>query len=800
MKVPLRWLQEYVPIETTVDDLVAKLTFSGIEVEGVVTAGDGLDGVIVGQVVDWQPHPNADRLRLCRVADGAGERQVVCGATNFDRGDLAAFAPAGTVLPNGMKLKVAKVRGEVSEGMLCAEDELGLSEDHAGILLLPSTAQPGEPLSKYYPPETVLALEITWNRPDCLSVIGVARELAALYGVVLQLPEAAALETQGQIADAVQVEIADADACSRYTAHLLRGVKICPSPGWVQRRLQLCGIRPINNIVDATNYVMLEYGQPLHAFDFGLVREGHIVVRKARAGETLTTLDGVARTLDPDLLVIADAERPVAVAGIMGGAGSEIGEQTQDVLVESAGFDPRTIRQGSVRLGFSTESSHRFERGVDETHAAIAGRRALALMQAWGGGTPVGGVVDVYPQPFAPVAIALDAAHVARVLGIEVPGEEMVRILSVLGFGVSPDGAGHWQVQVPAFRRDVVCEADLIEEIARMHGIDAVPARLPSVRLVPGCDDRDARTVYRCRELLAGAGLSEALHYSFLPAGLLDEWNTGDAGERVVLPNPVSADQGVMRISLVPQLVESLARNWSRQLESAALFETGTVYRLDGEAGGPTEELRVAMGLMGRPALPGRQQRAAVARDEVYFRLKGIVEGLPRDLSGIALTFVPADHPYCEPGQSCEIRWNDTVVGYIGVVRRALCRARRITVPVVVAELSLAPLLAGDQQAISYRAIPAYPSVSRDFAVVVDEGLTHTRLLGILQKNAPAELTGVALFDIFRGEELEQGKKSMGYSLTYQSATRTLTDEEVNGLHEGVKNALRRELGVAFRE
>ncbi len=799
MKVPLSWLREFVALPDTVEDLIEKLTFSGIEVEGVERVGEGLDKVKVGRIVESQPHPNADRLRLCRVDDGEAERQVVCGASNFAVGDLAAFAGAGTVLPSGLKLKVAKVRGEVSEGMLCAEDELGLSDDHEGILLLPETALPGEALSKYYPSETVLALEITWNRPDCLSIVGIARELAALYGVPLQLPEAGVGATEGSIDDFVSVSIEDADACPRYTAQMLRGVSIQPSPAWVQRRLQLCGVRPINNIVDATNYVMLEQGQPLHAFDYGLLHNKEIIVRRAKAGELIRTLDDQERELDPDLLVIADTQGPVAVAGVMGGAGSEIHDGTADVLIESAGFDPRTVRVGSVRLGLSSESSHRFERGVDEVGSAEAGTRALALMQSWGGGVPVKGIVDVYPRVYTSAKLQLRETQLRKVLGIIVPSHEVESILRSLGFSPTRGSDGNWHVAIPSFRRDVTCEADLIEEIARMHGIDAVPEQLPRISIVADADDSASYAVYACRALLAGAGFNEAMHYSFLSGSLLDAWNEKDAATRLLLPNPVSEDHGVMRNSLVPQLVESLARNRSRQQESAALFEVGTVYWRSDTAV-PTEALHVGIALMGQPSIPGWQDRNKVSDEDVYLRVKGVLEQLALDMHTDGLQFAVQDQPYCTPGHACAVLLDDVQIGFIGIVRKDICKARRITLPVAVAELSIEPFQGQRSQSVSCKPIPAYPSVSRDLAACVPESVTHQNMLSILSKHAPVELTDIRLFDIFRSEEMDQGKKSMGYSLTYQSATKTLTDEEVNRWHDRVKEALRREVGATFRE
>ncbi len=800
MKVPLSWLREFVALPDDVDDIVDKLTFSGIEVEGIEKVGEGLDRVVVGRIVAWDQHPNADRLRLCRVDDGSGEKQVVCGATNFVVGDCAAFAPAGSVLPNGLKLKVAKVRGEVSEGMLCAEDELGLSDDHDGILILPQTAQPGEPVSQYFPPDVVLALEVTWNRPDCLSIIGVARELAALYDVPLTVPQPETGATNGQIEDFVQVSIADAEACPRYTAHMLRGVSICPSPAHVQRRLALCGIRPINNIVDATNYVMLELGQPLHAFDYRLLRDQKIVVRRATAGEIIQTLDEVERKLDPDMLVIADGVGAVAVAGVMGGAGSEINATTKDVLIESAGFDPRTVRTGSVRLGLASESSHRFERGVDESVSDVAGRRARDLMQAWGGGERVQGILDIHPRPHVPPVIPLRLAKLAQVLGITVAPAEVKHIVEALQFTVSPLQDDVWDVAVPPFRRDVTCEADLFEEIARMHGIDAVPERLPRVAIIPDADDTPSYRVYRCRELLAGYGFSEAMHYSFLSVSLLDAWDKNDADSRLVLPNPVSADHGVMRSSLVPQLAESLARNRARQQESAALFEVGNVYWRTVPEGTPAEEMRLGIGLMGMLDEPGWQNRGTIAVEDVYLKLKGTLEQLLIDLLVSGGAFLAADHPYCDPGYACEIRIGEESIGFVGILRNDLRKARRMQVPVAVAEVSLPALLGHTAGPRRCQTIPTYPSVSRDLAAWVDESITHVHMLAIMQKSAPPELTGIKLFDIFRDGKLELEKKSMGYSLTYQSADKTLTDEEVNRWHSAIKDALRREAGAQFRE
>ncbi len=799
MKVPLSWLKEYVPLEAPVADIVEKLTFSGIEVEGVETVGEGLDQVVAARVLAVEKHPNADRLQICRVFDGSGELQVVCGAPNVAEGQVAALAPVGCVLPGGLKIKKAKVRGTVSEGMLCAEDELGLSEDHAGILGLPEDMPPGEPLSTLYGDvDTVLELEITWNRPDCLSVVGVARELAALYGLPLQQPGGEPSQPEGAVADAITVDVRDPEGCCRYTAGLLRGVSVGPSPLWMQRRLQLSGVRPINAIVDVTNYVMLELGQPLHAFDYDLVRGQRIEVRRATPGEVLTTLDGEQRKLDEGILVIADGEGPVAVAGVMGGIGSEIGPATSNVLIESACFDPRLIRSASVRLGLRSESSHRFERGVDAVASAAAGKRAAMLMQQMVGGVPAAGLVDVAAMPAQPRIIPLRGARVQQILGVTVPEARMQQIFTSLGFSWQDGGDATYAITVPSFRPDITREADLLEEIARMYGLEHIPEAVPAARVVPTSDDAPARAMARCHEVLAGFGVSEAMHYSFLPAALLDAFTPSDREQRVVLPNPVSEDQGVLRISLIPQLVESLARNHARQIDAAALYEIGTVFFRD-TAGQPSEEKRVGIGLMGSLPLPGIQERGHREPADVYFMLKGILEQVVGALHGRELSFRPEFHPYCEQGMAAAVLLAGHPIGYIGLLRKELCKRRRLTEPVAVAECRFAPLSANCFAPRSFVPIPSYPAVSRDVAAVVSEDVTHEQLMRIIARHAPAELTDISLFDIFRGGDIVKGKKSVGYSLTYRSATQTLTDEETNALHEKVRNALQEEVGAEFR-
>jgi phenylalanyl-tRNA synthetase beta chain len=801
MKVPVSWLREYVDLDASPEELGDKMTFSGIEVEGIHTIGNDYAGVVVGEVLSIEQHPGADRLRLCRVSNGTEEFQVVCGAVNFEVGDKAPFAGVGVTLTGGFKLKKAKIRGELSFGMLCAEDELGLSDDHDGILILPKETVAGTPLADVLgPPDTVLELEITWNRPDCLSVIGVAREFAALYGKTLKRPEVSVDESDQSIAEFVAVSIEDESGCPRYTARALTDIKIGPSPLWMQRRLSMCGIRPINNVVDVTNYVMLECGQPLHAFDHALLPQKQIIVRSATADEAMSTLDGAERKLSQGMLVIADTEAPVALAGVMGGAGSEIQPDTATVLLESACFDPRRIRRVSSVLSLSTESSHRFERGVNVETVDWARNRAAQLLQQLAGASVANGMVDVYPTPRPSRSIQLKLARMNKLLGVTPGREKVVEIFESLMIPVISQDDEQVTVEVPAFRLDLDRDADLIEEVARMYGLAHVPDIVPLAKVVPEANDERTRALFACRDTLIGLGLSEIMSYSFVAESLLDLFSESDRDTRVVLPNPVSADHGVMRHSLIPQMFECLGRNHSRQIMDAALFEIGKVFWKDAK-GAICEEDRVCIGLMGKIGCAPLDRRRAVNEDEVFLWAKGVVEGLiSAQRVHEELTFSPADHPYCEAHEAVTITLGSRPLGVMGMLRKDLRHRHRMADPVVVVELSVEPLLTSVFTTPSYKPVPQYPAISRDVAIVVDESVTHHDIQRVVQAAAPVELTAIELFDIFNGRGMKQGKKSLGYSLTYRSFERTLTDEDANGYHETIKDALKRELNVDIRE
>lgn len=799
MRIPLSWLTDYIELTDTPRQIADRLTFSGTEVEGIETIGSDFAGFLVAEVRAVERHPNADKLSVCKVFDGTQELQVVCGAPNVTAGGKYPFAPVGVTVPNGgFVIKKAKIRGVESFGMLCAADELGLSTDHAGLLVLDAKWDAGTPLATVLgPPETVLELEVTPNRADCLSLIGIARELGAVYGKPLKVP-GSKFQVPGSKA-AVSVSVEDAAGCPRYTARLLENVKIGPAPDWMQKRLELAGIRAINNVVDITNYVMLECGQPLHAFDRDLLAEGRVVVRRARAGERMATLDGQDRELDPTMLVIADAVHPVALAGVMGGAGSEIRDTTRNILLESAAFRPGDIRATARKVGLSTESSYRFERGVDLELVDWASRRAAALMVEHAGATLVDGVTDVYPAPAQAKKIRCRFDFVRDVTGVAAPDETIAGVFKALQLGVAPAAAGALDVTIPVFRRDLEREIDLVEEFARIHGLDQIPTPSPRAVMDSGSGNADVRARRRLRDALAGLGLSEILNYSLVSEPLLDLFATHDHARRVAIPRPLSADQSVLRPSLVPQLVETLGRNRARQTEEASLYEIGRVFQRDAQ-GDVVESEHLAIGLMGPVGRGDFAKRKTVEPAEAFQWLKGMVEQLCAAMRITSGKTHATDLAYAEAGSALELLIDGKPAGTLAMVARRIRKEWRLFDAVAVAELSVPALLAHALDLRGFRDLPAHPSVARDVAMIVTDAVRHEDIVSCIKKAAPRELEAIALFDIFTGAAIGAGRRSVAYTLTYRAADRTLTDEEANGFHEKIKTALRSSLSAEIRE
>lgn len=803
MKVPVSWLNEYVDVsDLSVRELADKLTFSGIEVEGIDEIGVVLDDhFVVGEVLTCEAHPNSDHLHICSVSDGTQTHQIVCGAPNAAAGIKVPLAKIGAVVPEGgFTIKQAKLRGVASFGMLCSARELKLSDDHAGLMLLDPSLKAGTLMRDVLPPpETVLDLEITWNRPDCLSIIGVAREFAAILKRPLRLPSVDFPECGEPVESFAKVVVADPDKCPRYTARVMTDVKDGVSPAWMRRRLELCGVRAISLTVDVTNYVMLEYGQPLHAFDYRKLAERTIVVRRAHEGEKITTLDGIERQLTPEMLVIADANEASAVAGIMGGAGSEIAAGTEHVLLESALFDPASTKRTATALGLGTESSRRFERGVDPDLADWASRRAVSLLVAHGQAKVAKGVIDIDARRFAHGEVTLRFKRATDVIGVAFPTDEMIAILTSLGLAVLRRNDESATFKIPSFRLDLTLEADLIEEIARMHGLDAIPDRMPDATAISTLGDQGFYAHAKCRQLLLGMGFSEAMHYSFLSAQELDAFDKRGATRRAVLPNPVSADYGVLRDSLLPQLAGSLGRNASRQVERAALFEMGRVFFAD-EKAQPGEEERLAFGMMGPFGRPALDRRRPVTNEEALLWVKGAVESLVSALHAGDVTFASGEHPSMEKGWAADILLNGERIGVMGILSSTLRHQWRMTAPMPLAEVRLSPLLSGGASLRVIAPAPQYPAVRRDIAFVCDAQVNHNRVVEVIRKTGAKELTGIELFDMFQSKEIGKGKRSLGYALEFRSPDRTLTDNEVGDAFGKIVQALKQELGVEVRE
>jgi len=801
MKFPLSWLKELVDFDDSIEGLSDKLTFAGLEVEQIETIGGTFEGVVVGEVTAVEPHPNADKLRLCTVEYGAEEQmRVVCGAPNVEVGGKYPFAPVGTTLPGGFTLKKAKIRGEVSMGMLCAKDELGLGEDHSGLMVLDSELKPGTPLAELMPPpETVFELEITPNRPDCLSIIGIAREVAAIYGTELKVPSVELKETAEAVDSLVSVELQDEERCPRYTARVLKNAKVGPSPEWMASRLEACGIRAINNLVDITNYVMLETGHPLHAFDYHLVRDGKIIVRRAAAGEKFTTLDEAERELTGEMLVIADPEKAIALAGVMGGASTEIKDDTSTVLLEAATFEPSGIRHTAKALGHSTDSSYRFQRGVNADSVEWASRRAAALMAEHAGADLCAGVVDAYPAPKTKTQISVKWANICKLIGLEISADEMKQIFQTLEISVLSADAEGAMLEIPTFRGDLEREVDIIEEVARMHGVDKIPEKLPTAQVVAGAHDDRVRAINACRKNLAGLGAREILNYTLVNHPLLDLF--GENVGREELPHPISAEQSVLRTSLIPQMVESLGRNKSRQINDAVFFEIGRTF-----AKGAVQTEKVCLGVMGTPGRAALDTMRSLNEEEIFLWLKGLTVNLLAAQNVTKVKFHPPSPEGSgatgtfEAGQELKIMSGKTEIGVIGLINSKARKEWRLNDPVAAAELDLEPLVSNVWKVGTVKDIPLYPATERDFAFIVDESVRHEEILKAINGGAPAELEKVELFDIFRGKSLEKGRKSMAYSFIYRSPKGTLTDDKVNKLHEAAGQRVCKATGAVIRD
>jgi phenylalanyl-tRNA synthetase beta chain len=813
VNVSYRWLNEYIDLTgVSPEDLAERLTRGGIEVGSITTRNEGVSGVKVGLVKTRDKHPNADKLSVCTVDVGQGtDLQIVCGASNVAAGQKVPVALAGASLPGGVTIREAEVRGVKSQGMICSARELGLNvklfpkELQEGILVLPEDAEVGTDVAQLLElDDKVLELELTPNRADCLSMLGVAYEAAALTGRSVQPPEAGLSDEEDEIAGKVTVTVLDRDLCPHYAARHIRGVRIGPSPLWLQNRLMAAGIRPINNVVDVTNFVMLEYGQPLHAFDAAKVAQGRIVVRRAKPGERMVTLDGQERELTADTLVIADAERAIAIAGVMGGANSEVTDDTADIILESARFDAAGVRVASRRLGLRTEASLRFEKGADPARVRAALDRAADLIARLAGGRVTEGVAEVLADMPEPRVVELSLERINRVLGTSLEALEVGTIWSRLGFGHEPLPGPSWRVRVPTRRLDIALDVDLIEEVARLHGYDKIPATPIEGPATTGTLTKAQAIRREIRRVMNGAGLHEAVSYALTSAeraALFPDLAPGVRPIQVAMP--MSEERTTLRTSLIPSLMEAAANNRARHTRDIALFEMGHVFHTEEETLTrlPEEKQRLALLLSG-------QRRSAEwygpAEPFDFYDAKGLLETLFARL-GLAdkIAYRAASAAGFHPGRTAAIELRTeqgpAVIGYVGQLHPDLQREWDFA-DTFVAEVELAPLYDMADASIAYRPLPRFPAVERDLAVVADTGVTAAELTAAATAAAGEWLESVRVFDVYNGERLGAGKKSVALSLVFRHPERTLTDEEANEAQACVLAALEQTFGAKLRE
>ncbi len=795
MKVSLSWLSQYVSVEMEIDRLADALTMVGLEVDAVWDRYDDLDRVFVGRIESVRPHPNADKLRICDVALADRKVSVVCGAPNAAAGMQAPLALPGTRLADGTVLEASTIRGVASEGMLCSESELGLGADKSGLMALDSGLAAGAGLAEALNlSDPVMEIELTPNRPDCLSILGIAREVAAICRTQVRYPEVPAPAAGGRrIEDLASVTIKDPDHCPRYAAALVTDISVRPSPFWLQQRLLSVGLRPINNIVDITNFVMMEYGQPLHAFDFNRLAENRIVVRTAQEGEPFTTLDGKQRTLTSEMLMICDGQKPVAVGGVMGGENSEIGNDTAAVLIESAYFNPASVRRTARKLGLGTDASHRFERGVDPEGTLVALRRAAALTAELGNGRQADGIIDVHPGPAKRPTLSLTADATNRLLGTDLSQERIADLLSSIAFSVEPGKDGALSVTPPSFRVDVSRPEDLMEEVARLSGYNRIPETSPLIpaEKPPRTGLREFRA--RIRTLMTGFGFSETVNYSFASARAADQLLlAGDDPRRkaVKLLNPLTEEQSVMRTTLAAGLFETVQRNLSRQLRDLKLFEIGKVF-LDNGADRLPEETEMLAAIWTGGRLPFSWHSDQTPCD--FFDIKGAVEGLLEGLAvhEVGFTRMPdARCDYLRPGSSALITAGEEEIGFLGEVHRRVRKNFDIDQPCFLFEIDGERLGRQVPTTVSASPIPRFPSVSRDITLIVDRAVESRQLLDRVNEMDEPLVEKVVLFDLFEGEPIPKGKKSVSFRIVYRSHEKTLEDESVNRLHQKLTQTL----------
>ncbi|MFJ7829075.1 phenylalanine--tRNA ligase subunit beta [Peribacillus sp. NPDC097284] len=803
MFVSYKWLQEYVDLSgINATELADKITKSGIEVEGVEKKSEGLKGIVIGHVLEREQHPNADKLNKCLVDIGAeAPVQIVCGAPNVDKGQKVAVATVGAVLPGNFKIKKAKLRGEESHGMICSLQELGfeskiVSKDYAtGIFVFPNDVEVGkDALEELGLSDEVLELGLTPNRSDALSMLGVAYEVGAILGRDVKWPVIEKEEATEKATDYINIKVEVKEDNPLYIAKIIKDVKVGPSPLWMQTRLMSAGIRPHNNVVDITNYILLEYGQPLHAFDYDRLGSKEIVIRKANEAEKIVTLDETERTLSPDHLVITNGTEPVAIAGVMGGANSEVKNDTTTVIIESAYFAGTVVRKASKDHGLRSEASARFEKGVDPARVREAGERAAQLIAQYAGGTILQGTAEVDELIMEPAVISITLEKINTLLGTDMSVAEVESIFKRLQFGVALDNET-FTITVPTRRGDITIEADLVEEAARLYGYDNIPATLPVGAATPGQLTDYQMKRRKVRRTLEGAGLYQAVTYSLTSEDKAAQFAL-NARDSIRLAMPMSEERSQLRLSIVPQLLEVVKYNNARQLDSLALYEIGSVFFKKDNQELPEEKEHVAGVITGLwESQPWQGEKKSVD----FYVAKGVIEAI-FDTLGLTdqISYRQAEIKDMHPGRTAEVLLHGEVIGFIGQVHPTVQKDLDIK-ETYIFELSFKAMAEAEVAPIAYQTIPRYPSTTRDIALVVEQAAKAGDIQNIILEAGGKLLKEVSIFDLYEGEKMEEGKKSIAFSLKYFDPERTLTDEDITKAHEKVLAAVKEKAGAELR-
>ncbi|MBI4228086.1 MAG: phenylalanine--tRNA ligase subunit beta [Deltaproteobacteria bacterium] len=801
MRFTLSWLKDYVDFDASPEELAERLTMSGLEVETLEYLGKGLEEIVIAQILDLSPHPNAPKLLLCVVSDGTNNYKIVCGAKNMGVSDKVALAKPGTRLPKSVKfpegitIESSRIRGELSEGMLCSEIELGIGDYDEGIIVLPEPSEVGSTIVKPLGlDDVVLEIGVTPNRPDCLSVIGIAREVAAAFGSEVKYPKFRLLEDGDEIDRLAAVDVLDSEGCPRYSCRVITDVNIAPSPNWLKTRLENSGIRSINNIVDVTNFVLLEWGQPLHAFDYDLM-EGHkIIVRSANEGEVIQTLDGLERALTNEDLLICDASKPIAIAGVMGGASTEVSYTTRNILLESAFFSPVRVRRTSRRTNLKSESSYRFERQVDINGVIKALDRASELMRELAGGAVSSGAIDVYPSPVSRRKIKLSAKGLNDLLGTEIKPDEIRKIMERLDIEGKAAKGEELTFMIPTFRVDITREVDLIEELARHYGYNKIPTTLPSVVMKTEGLKIEKIIENRIKQILTSYGFLEVINYSFDDPEYLGLFNYT---KPLQILNPLSNEGSVLRTSLFSGLMRNVSLNLNRQINDIRVFEIGRVYIPEGN-GLPKEITKIVVAATGE-----RQEELWEKAEFDFYDLKGVLERI-FELHSLTkrLRFEQTRQVgFLHPGKSSRVLIQHEEIGFLGQLHPELLEKMDISQRVYVFEINLDKLAGyyiGEE--LQFRPIPRFPFVRRDIAIVVDEELPAGDIVGEIRRVESELIEDIGVFDVFKGGAVEKGKKSVAVSMILRATDKTLTDEDVNELQAKALERLNLAFGAELRK